>query len=116
MDPHVIFDCEKALPNRFVLVLAAAARTRALNRGAEPRLALGDRNAGISHCRRSQQEHSRRKNWRRSCSPSGRSASSAGPIHDIRALRRRPFEGCRRTGRLADRGGPLMMQPTDEEK
>ncbi|ABS17314.1 DNA-directed RNA polymerase subunit omega (plasmid) [Brucella anthropi] len=46
MDPHVIFDCEKALPNRFVLVLAAAARTRALNRGAEPRLALGDRNAG----------------------------------------------------------------------
>lgn len=45
MDRHVIFDCEKALPNRFVLVLAAAARTRALNRGAEPRLALRDRNA-----------------------------------------------------------------------
>lgn len=45
MDPHVIFDCETALPNRFVLVLAAAARTRALNRGAEPRLALPHRNA-----------------------------------------------------------------------
>ncbi|MAU19259.1 MAG: DNA-directed RNA polymerase subunit omega [Martelella sp.] len=45
MDPYVIFDCEKALPNRFMLVLAAAARTRALNRGAEPRLALPHRNA-----------------------------------------------------------------------
>jgi len=46
MDPYVIFDCEKALPNRFALVLAAAARTRALDRGDEPRLALRDRNAG----------------------------------------------------------------------
>lgn len=38
MDPHVVFDCQKILPNRFVLALAAAARSRALNRGAEPRL------------------------------------------------------------------------------
>lgn len=38
MDPHVVFDCQKALPNRFALTLAAAARTRALGRGAEPRL------------------------------------------------------------------------------
>lgn len=38
MDPLVIFDCQKVVPNRFALVLAAAARTRALNRGAEPRL------------------------------------------------------------------------------
>ena len=38
MDPHVVFDCQKILPNRFALALAAAARSRALNRGAEPRL------------------------------------------------------------------------------
>lgn len=38
MDPHVVFDCQKALPNRFALTLAAAARSRALGRGAEPRL------------------------------------------------------------------------------
>jgi DNA-directed RNA polymerase subunit omega len=38
MDPHVVFDCQKVLPNRFALTLAAAARSRALSRGAEPRL------------------------------------------------------------------------------
>lgn len=38
MDPHVVFDCQKILPNRFALALAAAARSRALNRGAESRL------------------------------------------------------------------------------
>jgi DNA-directed RNA polymerase subunit omega len=38
MDPHVVFDCQKILPNRFALALAAAARSRALTRGAEPRL------------------------------------------------------------------------------
>ncbi|WP_417418733.1 DNA-directed RNA polymerase subunit omega [Hoeflea sp.] len=44
MDPLVVFDCEKVLPNRFALVLAAAARSRALNRGAEPRLEVQGRN------------------------------------------------------------------------
>jgi DNA-directed RNA polymerase subunit omega len=38
MDPFVIFDCAKILPNRFALTLAAAARSRALHRGADPRL------------------------------------------------------------------------------
>jgi len=38
MDPHVVFDCRKVLPNRFALTLAAAARSRALRRGDEPRL------------------------------------------------------------------------------
>ncbi len=38
MDPHVIFDCQKVLPNRYALTLAAAARCRSLARGAEPRL------------------------------------------------------------------------------
>ncbi|WP_235925442.1 DNA-directed RNA polymerase subunit omega [Brucella pseudintermedia] len=42
MDPHIVFDCEKVLPNRFALTLAAAARSRALNRGAEPRLDIDD--------------------------------------------------------------------------
>lgn len=37
MDPFVVFDCAKVLPNRFALTLAAAARSRALHRGAEPR-------------------------------------------------------------------------------
>jgi len=39
MDPHVVFDCQKVLPNRFALTLAAAARSRALARGAEPQRA-----------------------------------------------------------------------------
>jgi DNA-directed RNA polymerase subunit K/omega len=38
MDPHVVFDCQKLLPNRFALTLAATARSRALVRGAAPRL------------------------------------------------------------------------------
>ena len=38
MDPFVVFDCAKVLPNRFALTLAAAARSRALHRGAKPRL------------------------------------------------------------------------------
>ncbi|MBB3353814.1 DNA-directed RNA polymerase subunit omega [Rhizobium lentis] len=38
MDPHIVFDCQNILPNRFALSLAAAARTRALRRGAKPRL------------------------------------------------------------------------------
>lgn len=42
MDPNIVFDCEKVLPNRFGLALAAAARIRALNRGSEPRLRVAD--------------------------------------------------------------------------
>lgn len=38
MDPLVVFDCQKVLPNGCSLVLAAAARHRTLARGAEPRL------------------------------------------------------------------------------
>mgnify|MGYP001355579630 CR=1 FL=1 len=38
MNPLIVFDCHQALPNRFGLVLAAAARSRALAQGAEPRL------------------------------------------------------------------------------
>lgn len=37
MDPFVVFDCAKVLPNRFALTLAVAARSRALQRGARPR-------------------------------------------------------------------------------
>jgi DNA-directed RNA polymerase subunit omega len=37
MDPFVVFDCAKVLPNRFALTLAAAARSRALHTGAQPR-------------------------------------------------------------------------------
>jgi DNA-directed RNA polymerase subunit omega len=42
MDPHVVFDCQKVLPNRFALTLAAAARSRALRRGADPMLDIVD--------------------------------------------------------------------------
>ncbi|MCJ8521604.1 DNA-directed RNA polymerase subunit omega [Pseudorhizobium tarimense] len=38
MDPHVVFMCQKVLPNPFVLTIAAAARAHALNAGAEPRV------------------------------------------------------------------------------
>src|SRR3954451_16594700 len=38
MDPLIIFDCERVIPNRFSLALGAAARMRALSRGAEPRI------------------------------------------------------------------------------
>lgn len=40
MDPHVVFDCQEIVPNRFALTIAAAARARALTRGAEPRIDL----------------------------------------------------------------------------
>ena len=46
MDALVVFDCQKVLPNRFALALAAAARRRALARGAEPR--LGTAATGVS--------------------------------------------------------------------
>lgn len=46
MDPHVIFDCARVLPNPFALTLAAAARSRALSQGAEPRLDIDD--GGVS--------------------------------------------------------------------
>lgn len=38
MDHVFTIECERHVPNRFALVHVAAARTRALNRGAEPRL------------------------------------------------------------------------------
>lgn len=38
MDPFVVFDCAKVLPNRFALTVAAAARSHALHRDAQPRL------------------------------------------------------------------------------
>ena len=38
MNPLLPVDCDRFVPNCFTLVLAAAARARALNRGAEPRL------------------------------------------------------------------------------
>ena len=38
MDPYVVYDCQRVVPNQFALTLAAAARWRALNHGAEPRL------------------------------------------------------------------------------
>lgn len=42
MDPHIVFDCEKVLPNRFDLAVAAAARVRALSRGGEPRIRISE--------------------------------------------------------------------------
>lgn len=39
MDPFIVFDCHQVVPDRFALVLAAAARSRALLCGAQPRLA-----------------------------------------------------------------------------
>lgn len=44
MDPHVVFDCQNILPNKFALAVAAAARCPALNRGGKPRLDLRDTN------------------------------------------------------------------------
>ena len=38
MDPFVVFDCEKVLRNRFALTVVAAARSRALKTGSDPRL------------------------------------------------------------------------------
>jgi DNA-directed RNA polymerase subunit omega len=35
MDPLIVFDCEKAVPNRYALAIAAAERARALIRGGE---------------------------------------------------------------------------------
>lgn len=41
MDPLVVFDCNRVVPNRFALTLAAAGRTRCLNRGEPPRVECG---------------------------------------------------------------------------
>ena len=38
MDPLIVFDAKKAVPDHFALVVAAAARARALQGGAEPRV------------------------------------------------------------------------------
>lgn len=38
MDPLVVFDCQKQVPNRFGLALAAAARARALRKGMPVRI------------------------------------------------------------------------------
>lgn len=38
MDPLIVFDAQRAIPNPFGLAVAAAGRARALARGAEPRL------------------------------------------------------------------------------
>jgi DNA-directed RNA polymerase subunit omega len=40
MDPNIVFDCEKVLPNKFGLAIAAAARVRALGGGGEPRIRI----------------------------------------------------------------------------
>lgn len=46
MDPHVVFDCRKVLPDTFALTLAAVARARALRHGAEPRLEIDSAGVG----------------------------------------------------------------------
>lgn len=38
MNPFVAIDAQQAVPDRFALVLAASARSRALKAGAEPRV------------------------------------------------------------------------------
>ncbi len=38
MNPFVAIDAQQAVPDRFALVLAASARSRALRAGAEPRV------------------------------------------------------------------------------
>ncbi|GEM_PF-4910677 len=67
MDTHVVFDCQKVLPNRFALTLAAASRIRALARGAEPRLDAVDRTVGDLPCTRSRRARSRWMNSHRFC-------------------------------------------------
>jgi DNA-directed RNA polymerase subunit omega len=37
MDPLIVFDAQRAIPSPFSLAIAAAARARALSRGADPR-------------------------------------------------------------------------------
>ncbi|MBZ9719172.1 RNA polymerase rpb6 [Mesorhizobium sp. AD1-1] len=39
MDPLIVFDAQRTIPNPFALAVAAAGRVRALARGAAPRLA-----------------------------------------------------------------------------
>ncbi|WP_027163556.1 hypothetical protein [Mesorhizobium sp. WSM1293] len=39
MDPLIVFDAQRTIPNPFALAVAAAGRARALARGAAPRLA-----------------------------------------------------------------------------
>ncbi|WP_210528520.1 DNA-directed RNA polymerase subunit omega [Rubellimicrobium arenae] len=41
MNPLIVFDAKKVVPDPFALTLAAAARARALRQGAEPRVIAG---------------------------------------------------------------------------
>ena len=41
MNPLILDDCQKVLPNPFLLAIAAAARARALRHGAEPKVSCG---------------------------------------------------------------------------
>jgi DNA-directed RNA polymerase subunit omega len=41
MNPLIVFDARKVVPDPFALTLAAAARARALRQGAEPRVVAG---------------------------------------------------------------------------
>ncbi|WP_246590293.1 DNA-directed RNA polymerase subunit omega [Rhizobium lentis] len=110
MDPHVVFDCQNILPNRFALSLAAAARARALTRGAEPR--LDPRCASASEV--ALQEIACGAFAYDEMAPF-LFASQAGARflppapRENRASRRRPFKHCRRTRRLIARGGRSMM-------
>ncbi|MGZ2433142.1 DNA-directed RNA polymerase subunit omega [Rhizobium sp. BK327] len=47
MDPLIVFDCKRVLANRFALAVAAAARSRSLNRGAEPRFEMPRATASV---------------------------------------------------------------------
>jgi DNA-directed RNA polymerase subunit omega len=40
MNPFIVFDAQKVVPDAFALALATAARTRALRSGADPRVDL----------------------------------------------------------------------------
>jgi hypothetical protein len=67
MDPHIVFDCEKVLPNRFDLAVAAAARVRALSRGGEPRSASRIPAGPSLPCAKSQRARSNRMNLHPLC-------------------------------------------------
>lgn len=116
MDPHIIFDCQKVLPNRFALTLAAAARSRALARGAEPRLDAADYSVNELALHEIAAGAFTRDELAPFLPGADERRLLPPPLPGLQASRRRLGQRRRRT-RLPSAGdGSLMTQPTDKEE
>ncbi|MBA9035959.1 DNA-directed RNA polymerase subunit omega [Rhizobium leguminosarum] len=115
MDPHVVFDCQEIMPDRFALTIAAAARARALTRGAEPRLDLPRVSVGSLALREIAGSAFSHDELALFLPGSPTPARLSGPDPDTTELRGdRASSAASASASAGD--GSLMMRPDDEEK